>query len=120
MKSVRHSSFTTKKELVDKLLLNGKFIKILQNPFYLNLFSHYLSRSNLEQYQPVDRHITKYMILKEHINHCNFNHCQEMKQMGLDIKEAFPTIRRIAFEYFHHHLEVTEAIRDIIAPFEEN
>jgi hypothetical protein len=38
--------------------------------------------------------------------------------MGIAYKEVLPNLRRIAFEYFHNHLEVSEVIRDVLSLYE--
>ena len=40
--------------------------------------------------------------------------------MGLDIKEALPNLRRLAFEYYHNGEEITEVVKDVVATYEED
>lgn len=59
-------------------------------------------------------------MIKEHFSNCTTQHGEEMKEMGLPIKEALPNLRRISFEYYHNGEEVNEVIKDIITTYEEN
>jgi hypothetical protein len=47
MKTIKFASFTVKKDLVDALLEVPKYVKLLEIPFYLTIFTNYLSRQNL-------------------------------------------------------------------------
>ena len=120
MKVVKCKSYTDKKDIVESIVDNKQFVKILKNPFYLSLYSEYLSGVASSSYKPADRQINKYSILKDNFLRCTTTHGDEMKEMGLDIKEALPNLRRLAFEYYHSGEEVSEATRDIIAPYEED
>ena len=86
MKVVNQQSYTAKKNLIDKLLENPKFIKILSNPFYLSLYAAFLCRSDCENHELRECDLTKYMILKEHFSHCSTLHSEEMKEMGINYK----------------------------------
>lgn len=74
MKTVNYQSYTAKKNLIDKIMQNPKFLKILSIPFYLSLYASFLSRTDCENHVVRERDLTKYMILKEHFNHCSTVH----------------------------------------------
>jgi hypothetical protein len=114
-KTIKNQSFTGKKEVVDRLLENPNYVKILSNPFYLSLYSTFLSRVDCAVYVIRERDLTKYMILKEHFSHCTSLHSEEMREMGMPTKEVLPNLRRLAFEYFHNNLEASETTRDVLA-----
>jgi hypothetical protein len=54
------------------------------------------------------------MILKEYFSHCTSLHSEEMREMGVTIKEVLHNLRRLAFEYFHHCLEASKTTRDVL------
>jgi hypothetical protein len=120
MKTVNYQSYTAKKNLIDKVMENPKMVNMLSTPFYLGLYSSFLSRTDCENHELRERDLTKYMILKEHFSHCSTIHNEEMKEMGIPYKEVLPNLRRIAFEYYHNHLEVNETIREVLSLYEEN
>lgn len=115
MKTVSYQSYTAKKNLVDRITEDPKLVKMLSIPFYLSLYSSFLSRTDCENHELRERDLTKYMILKEHFSYCSTMHNEEMKEMGITYKEVLPNLRRIAFEYYHNHLEVNETIREVLA-----
>ena len=41
-----------------------------------------------------------------------------MKEIGFDIKEALPNLRRLAFEYYHNGEEISEVIKEIVGIYE--
>lgn len=79
MKVVKSKSYTDKKDLVETLVENKKYIKILQNPLYLSLYSNYVSSVDGSSYQPKDRELTQYSILKDSFLRCTTIHGDEMK-----------------------------------------
>lgn len=97
MKTIKYQSFSAKKDLVDKLFEETDRLKILSNPLYLSLFSHFLSRADCENYKISTKDLTRYMILKEHFSYCTTLHMEEMKNMNIKIKEVLPNLRRLAF-----------------------
>ena len=104
MKVLKNQSFSAKKDVIDKLIENPALLKVLTNPFYLSLYAASLSRIDCTNYQPTERDINKYMILKEHFLACTSLHSEEMREMGLATKEALPNLRRMAFEYYHNDM----------------
>lgn len=107
MKSIKNQSFTAKKELVDRLVATTEYLDVLGNTFFLSLYSNFLSRNDLEKYELRSRDLSRYMMLKEHFSYCTTQHADEVKAMGLSVKEVLPNLRRLAFEYYHNGLQPT-------------
>jgi hypothetical protein len=107
MKVVKSKSYTDKKDIIESLVDNKQYLKILENPFFLSLYCANLSGLDSATYKPKDNDLTKYSILKDNFLRCTTVHAEEMKEMGLDIKEALPNLRRLAFEYYHNGEEVS-------------
>jgi hypothetical protein len=120
MKVLKNQSFTTKKEVSEKLVEKKRYVKILEIPFYLSLYCHYLSSIDCQNLHLNDKDITKYTILKQHFSQCTTAHSMEIKAMNLPIKDALPSLRRLAFEYYHNGKEVNEILKDILSTYEEN
>jgi hypothetical protein len=74
MKVVKCKSYTDKKDLVETLVENKRYLSILENPLYLSLYSNYLTSVDGSSYKPKDRELTKYSILKDSFLKCTTNH----------------------------------------------
>ena len=74
MKVVKCRSYTDKKDIVESVVDNKKYVKVLENPFYLSLYSSYLSSVDAANYKPQDQDVTIYSILKETFLRCTTLH----------------------------------------------
>lgn len=83
MKVVKFKSYTDKKDIVDTVVDNKKFTKILENPFYLSIYSQFLTGVDSSSYKPTENEFTRYSMLKDAFLKRTTIHEEEMKEMGL-------------------------------------
>ena len=86
IKQIQGKTFTAKKNLLDEILANDKYLSTLGNPLYSKEYSKLLSTRNLEDMVATSDDINKYSILKQAMMLTADFHRREIKSMGLQVR----------------------------------